>query len=263
MPYTFECIHFVISAEGVATITLNRPEVFNAINTTMLKELKIAIELGDSDDNVKVFVITGQGKGFCAGQDLNSIMKDSDLIPSKMIKKYYNPLVMEMVNSRKAIICKLNGIAAGAGCALAFACDMIVASESASMSQAFVNIGLVPDTGVTYFLPRIVGRLKAFELLTLGQKITAQQALAYGMVNYVFAADMLNQETEKIALHIAKSPLKSIAMIKSMLKQSYQCSLHEILELEAEKQDMAAATEDFQEGVKAFLEKRPPIYQGK
>ena len=258
----FQTLQLDISPTGIATITLSRPEVYNAINNLMLEELRTAFAMAEKNDLIKVFILTGEGKGFCAGQDLKSLLENPTLVPSQMVKKYYNPLIMDMRNCTKPIICKLNGVAAGAGCSLALACDMIIASEEASLSEAFVNIGLVPDSGSTYFLPRIVGRMKAFELFALGNKISASEALQLGIVNQVIPHGELDEKVWQLASKIATSPLKAITMIKTMLNQSYHLNLHEVLEMEAEMQDMAACTADFKEGVAAFTQKRPPQYTG-
>lgn len=258
----FQTILLDTAPIGIATITLNRPEVFNAINSLMLEELIVAFGMAEANPMIKVVVLTGNGRGFCAGQDLSILLTDPHLVPSHMVKKYYNPLIMDMRNSHKPILCKLNGVAAGAGCSLALACDLIISSEDASMSEAFVNIGLVPDSGSTYFLPRIVGKFKAFEMLAFGDKVSAQQALTLGLVNQVYPAHELDEKVWRMAERIAQGPSKAIGMIKNMLNQSYQGSLHEVLELEAESQDMAAATADFKEGLRAFVEKRKPNYSG-
>ncbi|TAH25411.1 MAG: 2-(1,2-epoxy-1,2-dihydrophenyl)acetyl-CoA isomerase [Cytophagales bacterium] len=250
------------SPEGIATITLHRPEVYNAITSQMLQELRAAFNFLEYSRDVKVIILTGYGKGFCAGQDLSTLQNTQDLIPSQMIKKLYNPLIMDMRNSIKPIICKLNGIAAGAGCSLALACDMIIASQEASISEAFINIGLVPDSGSTYFLPRIVGKLKAFEIFALGEKMNANEALELGLINKVYPSSELDEKVHSIALKLCTSATKSIGMIKSMLNQSYHFNLHEVLEMEAENQDIAANTKDFKEGIAAFLEKRKPNYLG-
>lgn len=258
----FRHILLTLAPEGIATITLNRPEVYNAINTGMLQELRTAYAMVEGDHTIKVTIITGSGKGFCAGQDLSMLLDSPDLVPSAMVREYYNPLILAMRQSSKPIICKLNGVAAGAGFSLALSCDMIIASEQATISEAFVNIGLVPDSGSTYFLPRIVGRLKAFEMLALGDKISSAQALALGLVNEVVPANELDARVGQLALQFASGPARAVGMIKSMLNQSYQSTLQEVLEIEAENQDTAAKTADFKEGVTAFVEKRRPNYTG-
>lgn len=259
----FQHILLHLAPEGIATITLNRPEVYNAINTAMLQELRSAFGMVEDDKTIKVTIFTGSGKGFCAGQDLGVLLDNPNLVPSTMVREYYNPLILAMRNSRKPIICKLNGVAAGAGFSLALACDLIIASEQATVSEAFVNIGLVPDSGSTYFLPRIVGRLKAFEMLALGDRISSAQALALGLVNEVVSPSELDARVGQLALRFASAPAKAVGMIKSMLNQSYQSKLEEVLEMEAENQDIAAKTADFKEGVTAFVEKRRPNYTGR
>jgi len=258
----FQTILLDIERNGVSTITLSRPEVYNAINKTMLVELKTAVDLCEKSSDIKVIVLTGEGKGFCAGQDLKSLSEEPKIQPKELIIQYYNPLIMDIRNCSKPIICKLNGVASGAGCSLALACDMVIASEVATLSEAFITIGLVPDSGSTYFLPRIVGRMKAFELLALGSKISSAEALHWGLVNQVVPDSELDHYVWNLASKFAVGPSKSIAMIKSMLNKSYNNTLHDVLEMEALMQEKAASTDDFIEGVKAFLEKRTPNYTG-
>lgn len=258
----FQTILLDIAPNGIATVTLSRPEVYNAINKIMLEELKTAIGLCETRLDIKVIVLTGEGKAFCAGQDLKSLSEDPNIQPKEMVIQYYNPLIMDIRNCSKPIICKLNGVASGAGCSLALACDMVIASDTATLSEAFINIGLVPDSGSTYFLPRIVGRMKAFELLALGNKISAAEALQLGLVNQVVSPGELDQYVWNLASKFAVSPSKSIAMIKSMLNKSYHNTLSDVLEMEALMQEKAASTDDFKEGVRAFMEKRTPNYKG-
>lgn len=258
----FQTILLDIAGNGVSTITLSRPEVYNAINKTMLEELNTAVGLCETRTDIKVIILTGKGKGFCAGQDLKSLSEKPQIQPKEMIIQYYNPLIMAIRNCSKPIICKLNGVATGAGCSLALACDMVVASELATLSEAFISIGLVPDSGSTYFLPRIVGRMKAFELLALGNKISSAEALQLGLVNQVVPASELDHYVWDLACKFAAGPSKSISFIKSMLNKSYHNTLSEVLEMEALMQEKAAATEDFNEGIEAFLNKRTPNFKG-
>ncbi|HEX8545734.1 MAG TPA: enoyl-CoA hydratase-related protein [Cytophagaceae bacterium] len=244
---------------GVNTITLNRPEVYNSLNRELLEELLTAFILCREDD-CRVILLTGNGKGFCAGQDLKILDSDTPILPSEIIEKLYNPLIYEMRNLAKPVLCKLNGFAVGAGCSLALACDMIIASENAVLSEAFIGIGLVPDSGSSFFLPRLVGTLKAFELFALGSKISAQEALSLGMVNYVVLEAELDHFTERYIQLLLAAPAVSLGLIKSMINQSVHSDLPTMLALEARYQDMAAETADFKEGVTAFLEKRKPTF---
>jgi 2-(1,2-epoxy-1,2-dihydrophenyl)acetyl-CoA isomerase len=258
----FEFIKYQ-KADGIATVSLNRPDVYNALNDGLCYELqKVFKEISD-DNSIRVVILSGEGKGFCSGQDIKAIEDLKGSLPSESIYKKYNPIIKLMRGLPKPIICKLNGVAAGAGCSLALACDLIIASENAMLTEAFVNIGLVLDSGSSFFLPRMVGSLKAFELATMGSKITAKEALELGMVNKVVAEDQLDQTVNGLAAFYLKSPTKAVALIKDLLNKSYNSSLDEMLAYEAKSQDMAGGSEDFKEGVKAFLEKRKPDFKGR
>ena len=249
--------------EGIAKIFLNRPEVYNALNNQIKVELKQAFEQARDDETVRAIVLTGSGAAFCSGQDLKAAQTElEDTTYSEAVRTYYNPLILTMRNLFKPIICQLNGVAAGAGCSLALACDMIVASENASLAELFVGIGLVMDSGSTYFLPRMVGALKAFELASTGRSVSASEAAQIGLVNQVVPADQLENTVNQLVQKFAHAPTKTIGLIKQMLNQSYEMSLAEVLEYEAQVQDEAAATDDHQEGIRAFLEKRKPHFTG-
>jgi len=259
----FEHITYDVS-EGIAKITLNRPEVYNALNNQIKIELKQAFEQAREDSAVRVIILTGNGTAFCSGQDLKAATSElADTSYSEAVRTYYNPLILAMRNLPKPIICQLNGLAAGAGCSLALACDMIIASDQASMAELFVGIGLVMDSGSTYFLPRMVGSLRAFELASTGRRVTAEEAVQIGLANRVVEHKQLESITHQVAKKFAQGPTKTIGMIKQMLNRSYEMNLDEVLEHEAEIQDQAAATEDHQEGIRAFLEKRKPEFRGK
>jgi 2-(1,2-epoxy-1,2-dihydrophenyl)acetyl-CoA isomerase len=252
----------VSQEKGIGTIILNRPEVFNALNDNICYELQRAFKTFCDDQETRVVVLTGEGKGFCSGQDIKAI-KDMKGSPSEAIYRKYNPIIKLMRSMPKPVICKLNGIAAGAGCSLALACDIIIASEDAGLVEAFVNIGLVMDSGSSFFLPRLVGSLKAFELATMATKLTAAEALKLGMVNKVVPADKLDEEVSKLASYYVTAPTKAIGLIKDLLNRSYNSSLDEMLTEEARRQDVAGGTEDFKEGIAAFLEKRKANFKGK
>ena len=249
---------------SVATIKLNRPAVFNALNNQIKTELRDVFERLQEDHSIRVVVLTGEGEAFCSGQDLKAAQVEMQgQSYADAIRTYYNPLIMAMRTLNKPIICGLNGIAAGAGCSLALACDSIVASEQAYLSELFIGIGLVMDSGSTYFLPRMVGRLKAFELATMGTRVGAKEALALGLVNEVVPANQLEEAVQRYTHYYANAPSIAIGLMKRMLDQADSLSLEQTLELEAKNQDIAAATDDHAEGIRAFIEKRKPIFNGK
>ncbi len=251
-------------SQGVGKITLNRPEVYNALNNQIKLELKGAFEKMGEDSEVRAIILTAQGAAFCSGQDLKAAQSElAGTTYSEAVKTYYNPLILTMRNLPKPIICQLNGVAAGAGCSLALACDMIIASEKASLAELFVGIGLVMDSGSTYFLPRMVGSLRAFELAATGRSVSAIEAVQMGLINQAVPDDRMEVTVSKIAQQLSQAPTKTIGLIKKMLNESQNMTLEEVLAYEAEVQDQAAATEDHQEGVRAFLEKRNPNFKGR
>jgi 2-(1,2-epoxy-1,2-dihydrophenyl)acetyl-CoA isomerase len=248
--------------DRIATITLNRPETYNAFNNEMSFELIDLLKHVRKDPEVRVIVITGEGKAFCSGQDLKDVQGKKRSI-TESVEKRYNPMVRLVTETEKPFICRLNGVAAGAGASLALACDYVIAAEHVKMVWAFVNIGLVLDSGSSWFLPRLVGLRKAFELATLGEKISAQQAFDLGMINRVVPADQLDEAVQNVAEKYAASAPKSVALLKRMLNKSFTASLDEMLEYEKYCQGIAGATEDYTEGVAAFVEKRKAVFQGK
>ncbi|MDZ4716398.1 MAG: enoyl-CoA hydratase-related protein [Cytophagales bacterium] len=248
--------------QGVATITLNRPDVYNALNDEITFELQDAFKAVAKDAAVRVVVLTGEGKAFCSGQDLKAGAGQKRSFLDSLHKRY-NPIIRAMRNLPKPILCRLNGVAAGAGCSLALACDMIIASEEATLIEVFINIGLVPDSGSAWFLPRLVGSAKAFELCAMGNKVKAAEALKLGLVTAVVPADQLDKALKGYTDYFAQAPTRAIGIIKKMLNKSGTSTLDEMLDYEAYSQEAAGATHDHQEGVKAFLEKRKPVFLGK
>lgn len=250
------------TTDNIATITLNRPEVFNAVNEKLTDELLDALEQVAANKEVRALIFTGTGKAFCSGQDLKeaSVLENQSLADA--LHKRYNPIIRAMRDMPKPIIGKLNGVAAGAGCSLVLACDVIIASEAASLSQLFIHIGLVPDCGSTFFLPRLVGSLKAFELCTLGTKVSAHDAFELGLVNQVVTAESLDKTVQQMAERYAAAPTQAISLIKKMLQKSGSATLNDMLDYEAYCQNIAGTTADFREGVAAFLEKREPHFTG-
>ncbi|WP_303309504.1 enoyl-CoA hydratase-related protein [Hymenobacter sp. BT730] len=260
---TYTCLLYNVSPDGVATITLNRPDVFNAFNDPQSYELQDALKQIARDVRVRVLVLTGAGRAFCSGQDLKGASNGEKRSFYDSLHKRYNPIIRAMRTLPKPIICRLNGVAAGAGCSLALACDAIVASTEASLIEVFINIGLVPDSGSSWFLPRLVGTLKAFELCTLGSKVPAEEALRLGLVNQVVAPEHLDEATYALAGRYAAAPTKAIGLIKQMLNKAGAATLDEMLDYEAHCQQIAGESADYQEGVKAFAEKRKPAFTGK
>lgn len=246
----------------IGTITLNRPEVFNAFDNTQSFELQDALKQMERDAKVNVVVLTGAGKAFCSGQDLKAISGAEKRSFIESLTTRYNPIIRAMRNMPKPIVCRLNGVAAGAGCSLALASDFIVASEKASLIEVFVNIGLVLDSGSSYFLPRLVGSARAFELATLGSKVSAQQAFEWGMVNRVVPEEKLDEEVNAIATVYANGPTKAYGLMKKMLNKSYHSDLDTMLEYEMYCQEIAGNSHDYKEGVQAFIEKRKANFKG-
>jgi 2-(1,2-epoxy-1,2-dihydrophenyl)acetyl-CoA isomerase len=260
---TYENLLYEVQ-NNICTITLNRPQVYNALSPELIQEITKAMQEAESNDDVRVIVITGTGdKAFCSGADLKASLGSGTFSLGDSLRKNYNPMILTIRNLAKPIICRLNGIAAGAGCSLALACDVIVASEDASLSQIFAGIGLIMDAGSSYFLPRMIGSLKAFELCSTARKVPAQECFDLGLVSQVVPATQLDQATQVIAQQYAQAPTQAIGLIKKVLNQSYHSTLAEMLELEATNQDIAGKTQDFVEGVTAFLQKRPAKFKGK
>lgn len=253
-------------ADGVATITLNRPEVLNALSAALLAELRQAMERAAADDTVRAVVFTGAGRGFCAGADLAGRQAEgaSGLSDSgALLRERYHPIVLAMRSMPKPIVTAVNGVAAGAGMSLALAGDIVLAGASASFLQAFSKIGLVPDAGSTYFLPRYAGEMRARALAILAEKIDAEHAQRIGLVWQVHPDAALQEEAGKLARHLAQMPTMAYGLIKEALNASLDSDLPTQLEREATAQSKASRSEDFKEGVAAFLEKRKPVFKGR
>ena len=248
--------------DGVAIMTLNRPEVYNACNNELTFELQDAIKEAAKDNLVRVVVFTGSGKAFCSGQDLKDAASQGVRSYMDSVFKRYNPIIRGLRNLPKPVICRLNGVAAGAGCSLALACDIIIAAETASLTEAFISIGLVTDSGSSYFLPRLIGYSKAFEMATMPRKIPAQEAFTMGLVNRVVPAEQLDAAVKEATDYYANAPTKAIGLMKKMLNRSFNSDLETILEMEAYSQEIAGNTKDHKEGVMAFIEKRKPVFKG-
>lgn len=242
-------------------MTLNRPEVLNALNKALMTELRVAVDQVAADKTVRAVIITGNGRGFSAGADLAST--GGDLPPGDLLRQRYHPVIETIRGMNKPVITAVNGVAAGAGMSIALAGDIVLAGESASFLQAFSKIGLVPDAGSTYFLPRLVGAMRARALAILADKISAADAHSFGIVWKVVPDATLQDEARRMAQHLAKMPTQAYAMIKQALNQSLDNTLPEQLEVEADLQTRAGQSEDFREGVAAFLAKRPPDFKGR
>jgi 2-(1,2-epoxy-1,2-dihydrophenyl)acetyl-CoA isomerase len=249
------------SREGaVLTITLNRPDVLNAFNAALHEGLAAALKEA-RDPDVRAVVVTGAGRGFCVGQDLTEFREAPGDIGSRL-RSTYHPNVLAVRALEKPVIAAVNGVAAGAGMSFACACDLRIAADSASFVPAFINIGLIPDSGGSYFVTRILGPARAFEWLASGRKLTAAEAHAWGLVSEVVETDALAARTAEVAAQLAALPTRGIGMTKRLIDHALNATLEQQLEREAELQTAATQTEDFKEGVAAFLEKRPPGFRG-
>lgn len=247
---------------GVAYITLNRPDKLNSFNREMALLLQQLLDDCAADDTIRCICITGAGKGFCAGQDLAEVVDPNGPGMQKILGEHYNPIISRLRSIAKPIVAAVNGVAAGAGANLALACDIVVASESASFIQAFSKIGLIPDSGGTFHLPKLVGFQRASALMMLGDKVPAAEALQMGMLYKTFPVDSFDAESKKLAKQLAQMPTKALGYIKQALNASLTADLQQQLATEDKLQQQAAATNDFKEGVASFLEKRNPVFKG-
>lgn len=257
----FETIQYKIR-DRTATIILNRPQSLNSMNLEMVRELFDVMEKIKRNADLRCIVLTGAGRGFCAGADLSSRIMNSPAEIAPTLKTGVNPVIKAIKEMNIPVIAAVNGTVAGAGCGIALACDLVVAKESAEFFLAFVSIGMVPDAGISYFLPRLVGVKKAMELTLLGEKISAGEALRMGMINSVISDNKFEVEVEKLASRLSSGPLCQ-NMIKTMFSSSLDRDLNECLEIEAVFQGKVAMTEDAAEGINAFLEKRKPVFKGR
>lgn len=247
---------------NLAVLTLNRPDVLNSFNREMALELQTRLDECEQDASIRAILITGEGRAFCAGQDLAEAIADDAPAIDKIVREHYNPIVKRIRKIEKPIVCAVNGVAAGAGANIALCCDIVIASDKASFIQSFSNIGLIPDSGGTFFLPRLVGLQRATAMMFLADKVTAEQALQYGMVYKVTPAENLLDEAMSIANHLSQMPTIGFGLTKRALNESLFNNLDDQLDIEEELQAKAANTHDNKEGINAFLEKRKPVFKG-
>lgn len=248
---------------GVCTLVLNRPEVFNSFNGKMALLLQEELIFASKNEEVRAIVLTGSGKAFCAGQDLAEATDPNGPALQDIVKKHYNPIIELIRSIEKPIIAAVNGVAAGAGANIALACDITIAKHSASFIQAFSKIGLIPDSGGTYFLPRIIGSQKALALMMTGDKISAQEADQMNMIYKAVSDEDFDTFVTQFAGNLAQMPTKGLGLTKRAVNRTFNHNLTEQLALEEVLQTEAGSTYDFKEGVQAFLEKRKPVFKGK
>ncbi len=251
---------------GYSVITLNRPDKLNAFNDAMHEALRGAIADAEADENCRALMITGAGKAFCAGQDLNDRLPKDDgkpVVLGETLEKYYNPLVKKLRELRMPVVAAVNGVAAGAGCNIALACDIVIAAQSARFIQSFARIGIIPDAGGTWLLPRLVGDARARGLALLAQDLTAEKAAEWGLIWRVVGDKAFVHESTRICEHFATAPTQGMALIKQAFNASVDNTLDQQLDLERQLQRAAGETPDYAEGVRAFMEKRKPNFTGR
>jgi 2-(1,2-epoxy-1,2-dihydrophenyl)acetyl-CoA isomerase len=252
--------------DGVGLIRLNRPQVYNAINRQLAEELTATLRKVNEDPKVRAVVLTGEGKAFCSGQDLNDrsaiVTKGDEISLGESVRSRYNPLIQAIMDLKKPIIAAVNGVAAGAGCSLALACDLRVITPRTRFVEAFVRIGLAPDSGSSYFLPRLVGLGRALEIAMTGRDVEAEEAVRIGLANQLAEEDKLLDEAMALAKQLAQGPTVAIGLTKKAIYRGMETTIEEALEYEAVVQEQAGKTKDFLEGIQAFAEKRKPNYRG-
>ncbi|WAA11849.1 enoyl-CoA hydratase-related protein [Fervidibacillus halotolerans] len=256
----FETIIFE-KKDNVAWIRFNRPSELNSFTKKMHKEIIQSLKEVKKNEQIRAVILTGEGRAFSAGQDLKDVQEKLDY--GDYLRETYNPLILEIVSLEKPVIAAVNGVAAGAGFSLALACDFRLVSSRAKFIEAFINVGLVPDSGHLFFLPRIIGYAKALELAALGGELSAEEATKIGLVTKLVPHETFEEEVHSFAKHISSMPTKTIGLIKKQMHESFHSNLSQMLEGEAYAQQIAGKTEDHREGIAAFLEKRKPNFKGK
>jgi 2-(1,2-epoxy-1,2-dihydrophenyl)acetyl-CoA isomerase len=254
-------------SDGIATITLNRPDVLNAVNETMGKELLDALRNAERDDDVHCLIITGNGRAFCAGEDIQDLRGqyergENPKLGERLLHKY-NPIVRQIRRMQKPVIAAVNGVAAGAGAGIAYSCDIRVASDNAKFLQAFIRVGLAPDSGTSFFLPRLAGFAKALELSLTGDELASKDAEHFGLVSKVVPGEQLMATAREVGMKLTRGPLKAIGLTKRALNKSISSDLETVLEYESYLQEIAGATADHIEAVRAFFQKRKTVFKGK
>lgn len=255
----------VETADGVLTITLNRPDVLNSCNTEMARELQGALKYAADESAVRAVLLTGAGRGFCAGQDLSEALPQGDgPMPdiSEIVRNNYNPIIRAIRHLEKPVVCAVNGVAAGAGANLAFACDLTIAAEEANFIESFAKLGLIPDTSGTFFVPRLVGPQRATGMFFLGEKISATKAKDWGLIWDVVPGSVLHDTAFALAKLLATQATRGFGLTKRAMNRSFGNDLDAQLDVEADAMHEAGRTADYEEGVRAFLEKRKPVYRG-
>jgi 2-(1,2-epoxy-1,2-dihydrophenyl)acetyl-CoA isomerase len=250
---------------GYRVITLNRPQRLNAVSEAMHRSLKAVLSEAEEDDGCRALLLTGAGRGFCAGQDLNERLSEDGqtTVLGNALETYYNPLVRKLRSLPFPVVAAVNGVAAGAGANIALACDLVLAARSASFVQAFAKIGLIPDAGGTWILPRLVGLARARALALTAEPLPAEKAEAWGLIWKMVEDDALMAEAHKLCAHFAAAPTVGLALTKRALDESWNSDLDSQLDLERETQREASLTPDYAEGVRAFIEKRRPVFTGR